>query len=70
MGIQCGSYHVDGSSNGKGVNNDEITKGDKTVNIPSWIILVGVLALDNIVVNVCKTSAAKKLLDVTEKKES
>ena len=54
----------------RGVNNDEITKGDKTVNISSWIILVGVLALDNIVVNVCKTSAARKLLDVTEKKES
>ena len=48
----------------------KITKGDKTVNIPSWIILVGVLALDNIVVNICKTSAVKKLLDVTEKKES
>ena len=46
----------------------KITKGDKTVNIPS--ILVGVLALDNIVVNICKASAAKKLLDVTEKKES
>ncbi len=48
----------------------KITKGDKTINIPSWILLVGVLAVDNIVVNVCKTSAAKKLLDVQKKEES
>ena len=47
----------------------KITKGDKTVNIPSQIILVGVLALDNIVANVCKASAVTKLLKAEKKNE-
>ena len=47
----------------------KITKGDKTVNIPSWIILVDVLALDNIVANVCKASTVTKLLKTEKKNE-
>lgn len=37
-----------------------ITKGDKTVNIPGWALLVGALVVDNIVANICKTVCYKK----------
>lgn len=38
----------------------KITKGDKTVSIPGWALLVCALVVDNIVANVCKVMVAKK----------
>lgn len=46
-----------------------ITKGDKTIVIPGWTLFVGALVLDNIVANVCKTSAVTKLLKAEKKNE-
>lgn len=37
-----------------------IRKGDKTAEIPNWLLLVGVLVVDNIAGNICKTIIAKK----------
>lgn len=34
---------------------------DKTIDIPNWALLVGVLVIDNIVANVCKTKAFKSM---------
>lgn len=47
----------------------KITKGDKTIVIPGWTLLVGALVVDNIVANVCKTSAYKKFLKTEKKNE-
>lgn len=47
----------------------KITKGDKTINIPSWTLLVGALVVDNVVANVCKATVAKKLLKTEKKNE-
>ena len=47
----------------------KITKGDKTINIPGWTLLVGALVLDNIVANVCKASTVTKLLKAEKKNE-
>ena len=38
-----------------------IVKGDKTIDIPNWALLVGILAVDNIVANVCRTKAFKAI---------
>ena len=32
-----------------------ITKGDKTIIIPNWAIVIGALVADNIVSNICST---------------
>ena len=47
----------------------KITKGDKTIVIPSWTLFVGALVVDNIVTNVCKASTVKKLLKAEKKNE-
>ena len=53
----------------KGVNNDEITKGDKTIVIPGLALFIGALVVDNIVANVCKASTVTKLLKAEKKNE-
>lgn len=32
-----------------------IRKGDKATKIPNWLLLVGVLVVDNIAGNICRT---------------
>lgn len=44
-----------------------IIKGNKTIDIPNWALLVGALVVDNVVANLCKTSAYKKLLKTEQK---
>lgn len=44
-----------------------ITNGNKVIDIPNWVLLVGALVVDNIVVNVCRTNALKTL---SKEKES
>ena len=38
----------------------KITKGDKTIVIPGWALLVGALVVDNAICNVCKLISYKK----------
>ena len=33
----------------------KISKGDKTCEIPNWALLIGLLVVDNLATNVCKT---------------
>ena len=47
-----------------------ITKGDKTVSIPAWAVVIGLLVVDNVVVNVCKTVGISKLAKSEKKEES
>lgn len=44
-----------------------IKKGDKTINIPGWAILVGLLVVDNLATNVCKIANNKVLVKLSEK---
>lgn len=37
-----------------------IRKGDKTTEIPNWLLLIGILAVDNIAGNICRTIMVKK----------
>lgn len=53
----------------------KVTKGDKSYEIPNWVLFVGITVLDNIVANACKTLNYKKYCDsvtkvVNEEKES
>lgn len=38
-----------------------IAKGDKVIDIPNWALLVGILAVDNIVANICRSNAFKAI---------
>lgn len=55
---------------GKEEINMEIKKGDNSVNIPAWAIILGLLVVDNIAVNVCKAVSYKNLTNVLKKEES
>lgn len=38
----------------------KITKGDKSVTIPGLIVVLGLLILDNVAGNICKTVIASR----------
>ena len=40
-----------------------IGKRDKSIIIPGWALLVGLIVVDNIAVNICKTITNKQLID-------
>ena len=42
----------------------KIGKGDKMIEIPAWLLVVGILAVDNIVVNTYKLILNNKRLKV------
>ena len=44
-----------------------IVKGDKTIDIPNWALLVGALVIDNIIANVCRTKALKATVQKDKK---
>ena len=46
----------------------KIKTHDKEVSIPNWIVLVGILAVDNVVANLCKTSSNKSIFKNSKKK--
>lgn len=37
-----------------------MTKGNKTIDIPCWVIVLGLLVVDNAICNICKTKILKK----------
>ena len=39
-----------------------IKTNNKEIYIPNWVLALGVLAIDNVVANVCKTATNKKLI--------
>lgn len=45
----------------------KVTKGDKSYDIPSWALFVGLLVVDNVVANVCKVWSYKKYTDAVVK---
>lgn len=45
-------------------------KGRYDIKIPAWVLVVGLLVVDNVVVNVCKTISVNKLTKSTKKEES
>ena len=38
----------------------KIVKGNGSVDIPNWLIVVGVIVVDNIVANICNTAGRIK----------
>lgn len=38
----------------------KIVKGNGSVDIPNWLIVVGVIVVDNIVANICNTVGGVK----------
>lgn len=46
-----------------------ITKGDKDINIPNWIIFMGILAVDNIASNVLTVINNKNVVKSMGKKD-
>lgn len=47
----------------------KITKGDKTIDISGVGIFLGLLVVDNIVVNICKTKSYKNLCKALKNEE-
>ena len=45
-----------------------IKTNNKEIYIPNWVLALGVLAIDNVVANVCKTASNRKLLKLTKEK--
>ena len=43
-----------------------IKKGENVIDIPSWMLVIGILAVDNIVANICRSKALK---DITKKRK-
>lgn len=52
----------------------KITKGDKTIIIPGWALVVSALVVDNIVTNICKAKSfhdgCKAVVNTEKEKES
>lgn len=46
-----------------------ITKGDKDITIPNWIIFIGILAVDNIASNVLKVINNKNIAKFMEEND-
>ena len=44
-----------------------ITKGDKTTDIPAWVLVLGIIVVDNIVANVCSMVNFNKRCDTVSK---
>lgn len=44
-----------------------ITKGDKDIYIPNWLVFMGILAVDNVASNVLKVIDNKTVTKVVEK---
>lgn len=38
----------------------EVKKGDKTINLPGWVLVAGLAAIGGIVTDICKTVATKR----------
>lgn len=38
----------------------ELTKGDKTVKVPAWVLVAGITTVGVIVGDICKTIAGKR----------
>lgn len=38
----------------------ELTKGDKTVKVPAWVLVAGITTVGVIVGDICKTIASKR----------
>lgn len=47
-----------------------ITNGEKRIDIPAWMVVIGLLTLDNVVCNICKTVSDRKLVDIANKEGS
>lgn len=48
----------------------KITKGDKSIDIPGWALLVGALVVDNLATNIIRLRALKIMSKGNEKEES
>ena len=44
----------------KGVIFMRITKGNTSINIPNWLIVIGLLVVDNATCNICKVKSLNK----------
>lgn len=45
----------------------KIGKGDKYVSVPAWALVLGLLVVDNMVGNICKTITNSKILKYGDK---
>lgn len=45
----------------------KLAKGDKYISIPSWAVFIGLLVVDNMVGNICKTITNSKILKYGDK---